>query len=93
VGLDFTCGAGLIDTVASCGSPKPLALGLVDGRRPLMEKPAAVARQVERLFARIQGGRAYLGPSCGVEYLTSAAAFAKFAMLPTVVAELDGQQL
>jgi 5-methyltetrahydropteroyltriglutamate--homocysteine methyltransferase len=93
VGLDFTCGAGLIDTVASCGSPKPLALGLVDGRRPLMEKPAAVARQVERLFARIQGGRAYLGPSCGVEYLTSATAFAKFALLPTVVAELDGQQL
>jgi 5-methyltetrahydropteroyltriglutamate--homocysteine methyltransferase len=66
VGIDFTCGTSLIDTVASCGSPKPLALGLVNGRQQHMEQPAEVARQVERLFARIQGGRAYLGPSCGV---------------------------
>lgn len=90
VGIDFTCSAGLIDTIVSCGSPKPLALGLIDGRRQHMERPAEVARQVERLFPGIQGGRAYLGPSCGVEYLTSDAAFAKFAMLPKVVAELNG---
>jgi 5-methyltetrahydropteroyltriglutamate--homocysteine methyltransferase len=90
VGIDFTCAAGLIDVVASCGSPKPLALGLVDGRRPHLEEPAELARQVERLFARIQGGRAYLGPSCGVEYLTSDAAFAKFRLLPRVIAELNG---
>jgi 5-methyltetrahydropteroyltriglutamate--homocysteine methyltransferase len=90
LGIDFTCDAGLIDAVASSGSPKPLALGLVDGRKQLMENPADVARQVERLFPRIQGGRAYLGPSCGVEYLTSDAAFAKFAMLPEVLAELNG---
>lgn len=90
VGIDFTCGARLIDTVASCGSPKPLALGLVNGRKHHLEQPAEVARQVERLFARIQGGRAYLGPSCGVEYLTTDAAFAKFAMLPQVIAELNG---
>jgi 5-methyltetrahydropteroyltriglutamate--homocysteine methyltransferase len=90
VGIDFTCSAGLIDTIVSCGSPKPLALGLIDGRRQHMERPAEVARQVERLLPGIQGGRAYLGPSCGVEYLTSDAAFAKFAMLPKVVAELNG---
>ncbi|MFY9802695.1 MAG: hypothetical protein WA211_12160 [Candidatus Acidiferrales bacterium] len=90
LGIDFTCGSGLVDKVASYGSPKPLALGLVDGRRQRLEQPAEVARQVERLFARIQGGRAYLGPSCGLEYLSSEAAFAKFAMLPLVVAELNG---
>ncbi len=90
VGIDFTCGTGLIDTIASSGSPKPLALGLVDGRKQHMEDPAEVARQVERLFPRIQGGRAYLGPSCGVEYLSSDAAFAKFALLPKVLAELNG---
>ena len=90
LGIDFTCGPNLIETVASIGSPKPLALGLVDGRKPQMEQPAEVARQVERLLPRIAGGRAYLGPSCGVEYLSSDAAFAKFAMLPKVVAELNG---
>jgi 5-methyltetrahydropteroyltriglutamate--homocysteine methyltransferase len=90
LGIDFTCDAGLIDTVVSSGSPKPLALGLVNGRKQLIEEPADVARQVERLFPRIKGGRAYLGPSCGVEYLSSDAAFAKFAMLPRVLAELNG---
>ncbi|MFZ0523607.1 MAG: hypothetical protein WAL95_21445 [Candidatus Acidiferrales bacterium] len=90
LGMDFTCGTGLIDAIVSSGSPKPLALGLVDGRKPHLEQPAEVARQVDRLFPRIQGGRAYLGPSCGVEYLSSDAAFAKFAMLPKVLEELNG---
>ncbi|MGA7188451.1 MAG: hypothetical protein WBY66_08145, partial [Candidatus Acidiferrales bacterium] len=90
LGIDFTCGTGLIDTIASIGSPKPLALGLVDGRNQLMENPADVARQVERLFPQIQGGRAYLGPSCGLEYLSIDTAFAKFAMLPKVLTELNG---
>lgn len=90
LGIDLTCGVGLIETIASSGSPKPLALGLVDGRKQHMEKPADVARQVERLFPRIQGGRAYLGPSCGVEYLSSDTAFAKIALLAKVLAELNG---
>jgi 5-methyltetrahydropteroyltriglutamate--homocysteine methyltransferase len=90
VGIDFTCGGALIEKVASSGAPRPIALGLVDGRKERLETPGDVARQVERIFARIAGGRAYLGPSCGLEYLTNDAAFAKFALLPKVIAELNG---
>ena len=90
IGVDFTSSPGLTDTILSVGSPKPLALGLVNGRSAQLEQSADVAREVERLFPRVQGGRAYLGPSCGLEYLTTAAAFAKFALLPMVLAELNG---
>src|SRR5271170_949489 len=90
VGLDFVSSPKLSDMIASSGSPKPLALGLLDGRNPQMEKVSDVAREVQRLFPRIQGGRAYLGPSCGLEYLSSEAALAKFGLLPKVLAELNG---
>jgi methionine synthase II (cobalamin-independent) len=90
VGVDFTSSPALTNKIVSVGSPKPLALGLVNGRSAQIEQSADIARQVERLFPRIQGGRAYLGPSCGLEYLTTAAAFAKFALLPKVLAELNG---
>jgi 5-methyltetrahydropteroyltriglutamate--homocysteine methyltransferase len=90
LGVDFASSPKLAEMIVSIGSPKPLALGLLDGRSQQMEQPADVARQVQRMFPRIQGGRAYLGPSCGLEYLTSQAAFAKFALLPKVLAELNG---
>jgi len=91
VGMDLTHGAALINKAASSGSPKPIALGLIDGRQAHMENPSAVARLVERIFAKIHGGRAYLGPSCGLEYLTNDTAFAKFAILPKIIAELNGE--
>jgi 5-methyltetrahydropteroyltriglutamate--homocysteine methyltransferase len=90
VGIDFASSAGLIERIAANGSPKPLALGLVDGRKKQLENPAEIAGQVERMLPRIQGGRAYLGPSCGLQYLTSMEAFAKLAILPQVVAALRG---
>jgi 5-methyltetrahydropteroyltriglutamate--homocysteine methyltransferase len=90
VGMDFTCGPALLDKVVATGSPKPIALGLIDGRKPQMENPGDVARQVERMFAGIAGERAYLGPSCGLEYLTNDAAIAKFTLLSKVITELNG---
>jgi methionine synthase II (cobalamin-independent) len=90
VGFDFVSSPKLDEMIASSGSPKPLALGLLDGRNQQMENTADVARQVQRLFSRIQGGRAYLGPSCGLEYLSSEAALAKFSLLPRILAELNG---
>jgi 5-methyltetrahydropteroyltriglutamate--homocysteine methyltransferase len=90
VGFDFVSSPRLCEMIASGGSPKPLALGLLDGRNQQLEKAADVARAVQRVFPRIQGGRAYLGPSCGLEYLTSEAALAKFSLLPQVLAELNG---
>lgn len=90
LGLDFTSGATLFDAVVSGGSPKALALGLIDGCRPEMEKSAAVARQVERLLPKIQADQIFLGTSCGLDSLPATVAFNKLALLPSVLAELSG---
>ncbi len=67
--LDFTYGPKLVDIVASSGSSKVLALGLVNARNTKMEDPSAVARQIERMGKKLAASRAYLSPSCGLEYL------------------------
>ncbi|MGB0035575.1 MAG: hypothetical protein WBP79_08890 [Candidatus Acidiferrales bacterium] len=90
VGIDFTYNPKLVDVVFSAGSPKPLGLGLVDGRNTRLEDPASVARQVARLMTKIQGGRAYLGPSSGLEYLPRDRAYAKLALLSRISAALNG---
>ena len=92
VGLDFTYSPELVDVVASKGSPKPLGLGLIDGRNTLLEDPAQIARQVERMLPKIKGQRAFLGPSCGLEYLPSDHAFAKLELLSKVRVELQGRE-
>jgi 5-methyltetrahydropteroyltriglutamate--homocysteine methyltransferase len=81
LGLDFTYNPRLVDLVAAAGAPVPLGLGLVDGRNTKLEDPAAVARQIEKLLPKISGGRAYLGPSSGLEYLPRDRAAAKLALL------------
>jgi 5-methyltetrahydropteroyltriglutamate--homocysteine methyltransferase len=92
VGLDFTYSPQLVDVVASTGSPKPLGLGLIDGRNTSLEDPAQIARQVERMLPKIKGERAFLGPSCGLEYLPCDQAFAKLELLSKVRAELQGRE-
>ncbi len=69
LGLDFTYNPGLVEVVASRGSYRTLALGLVDGRNTRLENTASVARQLERLAKGLHGAPAYLTPSCGLEYL------------------------
>jgi 5-methyltetrahydropteroyltriglutamate--homocysteine methyltransferase len=69
LGLDFTYNPGLTEVVASAGSSKTLALGLVDGRNTRLEDPATVARQLERIARGTKLSQAYLSPSCGLEYL------------------------
>jgi 5-methyltetrahydropteroyltriglutamate--homocysteine methyltransferase len=90
VGLDFTYNPKLVDLIASAGSPKPLGLGLIDGRNTKLENPADVARQLERLLPKIHGGRAYLGASCGLEYLTRDRAYSKLELLPKIRAAIKG---
>jgi 5-methyltetrahydropteroyltriglutamate--homocysteine methyltransferase len=90
LGLDFTYNQKLVDKVAAAGSPVPLALGLVDGRNTKLEQPAAVARQIERLLRKIAGGRAYLGPSSGLEYLPRERAFQKLEVLGKIRAAVQG---
>ncbi len=90
LGLDFTYDAKLAEVVASAGSPRPLALGLVDGRNTKLESVEDVARVVERLLPKIKGDRAYLGPSSGLEYLPRDRATAKLALLGKIRAAVKG---
>jgi len=69
LGLDFTYSPGLVDRVVSNGTARTLMLGLVDGRNTRLEDPAAIARQLEKLAQGADLNRAYLSPSCGLEYL------------------------
>ena len=88
LGLDFTYNPKLADLVVSAGSTKPLGLGLVDGRNTQLEDANEIARQLDRLLPKIQGGRAYLGASCGLEYLPRDRAFAKLELLSKIRAAM-----
>ena len=90
LGLDFTYNAKLVDVVAAAGSPRSLALGLVDGRNTKLESAAELARMVEKLLPKIKGERAYLGPSSGLEYLPRDRAVAKLELLGKIRAEVKG---
>jgi len=90
IGLDFTYNPKLVDRVVSAGSTKTLGLGLIDGRNTKLESPDNVARQIERLLPKIQTGRAYLGASCGLEYLPRLRALAKLRLLPKIRAAMKG---
>jgi 5-methyltetrahydropteroyltriglutamate--homocysteine methyltransferase len=90
IGIDCTYNPKLADMIASAGSPKPLGLGLVDARNTRLEDPDVVAWQIERMLSKIDGGRAYLGPSSGLEYLPRDRAFAKLELLGKVREALLG---
>jgi 5-methyltetrahydropteroyltriglutamate--homocysteine methyltransferase len=90
IGLDFTYNWQLVDMVTRKGSPRPLGLGLIDGRNTKLEDPSIVARQIEKMLSKINGATAYLGPSCGLEYLPRDRALAKLGLLRRVRAELLG---
>jgi 5-methyltetrahydropteroyltriglutamate--homocysteine methyltransferase len=90
IGIDCTYNPKLAGMIASAGSPKPLGLGLVDARNTRLEEPDVIARQIERMLSKIDGGRAYLGPSSGLEYLPRDRAFAKLALLGKVREALLG---
>jgi len=79
--MDFTYNPKLAELVAAAGSPKALGLGLVDGRNTRLEDVSAIARQLEKLLPKIMGGVAYLGTSCGLEYLPRDRAHLKLELL------------
>ncbi|MGD0124579.1 MAG: hypothetical protein ABSF46_04415 [Terriglobia bacterium] len=84
LGLDFTYSPGLADRVISNGTARTLMLGLVDGRNTRLEDPAAVARQLEELARGAGLNRAYLSPSCGLEYLPRDRARQKLKQLAVI---------
>jgi 5-methyltetrahydropteroyltriglutamate--homocysteine methyltransferase len=82
--LDFTYNPRLADVVIAGGASKTLALGLVDGRNTRLEDPVSVTRQLERIASSLSSGRAYLNPSCGLEYLPRDRAQLKLKHLTTI---------
>jgi 5-methyltetrahydropteroyltriglutamate--homocysteine methyltransferase len=88
LGIDFTYNPKLVDLVAAAGSPRPLGLGLVDGRNTRVEEASAVARQVEKILPKMAGDCVHLGTSSGLEYLPRDRARAKLELLSKIRAAI-----
>ncbi len=82
--LDFTYNSRLVDVVATNGSTKRLALGLVDGRNTKLEDAKTVAQQLEKISRALTSKRAILSPSCGLEYLPRDRAQMKLKQLAAI---------
>ncbi len=88
--LDLARDPRLLDKVAAAGSPKALSLGILDGRNTKLEAADEVLPRLERVLPKIAGGKAYLAPSCGLEYLPRDRARKKLRRLVEVKDELLG---
>ena len=89
IGLDLVQGARTWGEVLKRGSEKPLALGVVDARRPQPEDPAALASRVGGLRDSVDLGRSYLSPSSGLGSLPPEAARRKLAVLVAAAQALN----
>jgi 5-methyltetrahydropteroyltriglutamate--homocysteine methyltransferase len=68
LGFDFTYSPSLAQRIAEAGTAKTLGLGLVDGRNTKLETREGLFPILDRILPRA-GESAYLGPSCGLEFL------------------------
>jgi 5-methyltetrahydropteroyltriglutamate--homocysteine methyltransferase len=90
IGFDLTASETLAEKIASDGADKPVAFGLVSGTAAKLENADDVARKLEKLLPKIQGGRAYLGAPSGLEYLSRAHAHEKLRLLGRIKSLLGG---
>ena len=90
LGLDFVSAPKMAAAIISLGSSKPLALGVLSCTSPDAEDCEALARTIEKVLPRIDGGRAYLAPASGLEYLSRADATAKLQSLARIQSLLNG---
>jgi 5-methyltetrahydropteroyltriglutamate--homocysteine methyltransferase len=90
LGLDFTYSPGLVEAIASQGSPKTLGLGLLDARNTKMEEEEEVLAVVEGLLPAVATGEVYLNPSTGLEYLPRERARAKCDLIGRICRRLNG---
>lgn len=88
LGLDFTYSPGLVEKIAADGSDKGIAFGLIDGRNTKLDDRTAVLRTLEKLLPKVRGDRAYLCPSCGLEYLPRDRALRKLTHLVSIASEM-----
>ncbi len=88
--LDFTYNPELVKVVATSGSSKALALGLVDGRNTKLEDVKTVAQQLEKICRALPSGQVVLNPSCGLEYLPRDRAQLKLKHLSAIKKAFQG---
>jgi 5-methyltetrahydropteroyltriglutamate--homocysteine methyltransferase len=91
LGLDFTYSPGLVEAIATQGSPKTLGFGLVDGRNTRMEDEDELMQILEGLLPTVETGEGYLNPSSGLEYLPREKARAKCELIGRVCRRLKGE--
>ena len=82
--LDFTYSPSLPEMVATDGSSRTIAFGLLDGRNTRLEDPDQLARQLERMLGGWKADAAYLTTSSGLEYLPRDRAQLKLRRLAAV---------
>ncbi len=89
LGFDFTYSPKLARRIAEAGSAKVLGLGLIDGRNTKVETREAVYRVLDQVLPRL-GESAYLGPSCGLEFLPRERARVKLETMVRLAREYAG---
>jgi 5-methyltetrahydropteroyltriglutamate--homocysteine methyltransferase len=90
LGLDMVSAPKMAATIISAGSTKPLALGVLSSTSTDAEDCEALAKVIEKVLPRIEGGRAYLSPASGLEFLSRTEATAKLKSLVRIQALLNG---
>ncbi len=90
--FDFTYSPNLLHIIEADGSAKPLGLGLIDGRNTKLEDQGTIARQVERVLARVTTSHCYITTSCGLEYLPRDRARLKLGHLASIKNSFLGVQ-
>ena len=92
LGLDFTYSESLPDQIASDGSSKAIAFGLIDGRNTRLEKADEILPLLERLLPSVQTEGCFLNPSSGLEYLPRDRAYKKLENMRQLRDSLEGKQ-
>jgi len=77
LGMDFTYSPNLPDVISASGTGKTLALGLIDGRNTRLETESETLPLLDRLLSTYRMKKAYINPSCGLEFLPKMKAEAK----------------
>ncbi len=88
-GIDFTYSPGLLERIASEGSPRPLSFGILDGRNTKLESASQIAKSLEPILKKVKGD-CHLTTSCGLEYLPRFYAVKKLQLTSKAAKLLNG---
>ena len=81
IGLDFVMGKANFDLLADFPEDKELGFGILDARNTRMEPVEEVVEAIGRISRVVPLERLHVNPSCGLEFLPRANAYAKLERL------------